>query len=66
MCAPHNKIVDDEATRDQFPVEMLQHFKQTHEARARNSVVRDDIAGPGLAYSMNWVGANHIRQDIYI
>lgn len=42
MCAAHNKIVDDEATRDQFSVELLTEFKKTHEARSRNSVVKGD------------------------
>lgn len=42
MCAAHNKIVDDEATRDQFSVELLTEFKKTHEGRSRNSVVKDD------------------------
>jgi hypothetical protein len=43
MCAAHNKIVDDEATRDQFPVELLTQFKQSHEVRSRNSVVKDNV-----------------------
>ena len=28
MCAAHNKIVDDEATHDQFSVELLTEFKK--------------------------------------
>jgi hypothetical protein len=42
MCAAHNKIIDDEATRDQFSVELLTEFKKTHEGRSQNSVVKDD------------------------
>ncbi len=43
MCAAHNKIVDDEATQNQYPVEVLRQYKQNHEANYRNSVVRNDI-----------------------
>src|ERR1041385_3151860 len=32
MCRPHHKIVDDMATRDQFPVELLRKYKAEHEA----------------------------------
>lgn len=57
MCAPHNKIVDDEATRDQFPVELLQNFKQAHEARAQNSVVKDDIVERIIASLQHYLPA---------
>lgn len=43
MCAAHNKIIDDEATRDQFPVEFLLEFKSQHERRSRNTVVKESI-----------------------
>lgn len=31
MCVAHNKIVDDETTRDQFPGERLAQFKSDHD-----------------------------------
>lgn len=40
MCAAHNKIIDDESTRDRFPVEVLVRFKRDHEAQYHNSVVK--------------------------
>ena len=43
MCSAHNKIVDDEATRDQFPVELLRSIKHAHESRSHNSAVKDDL-----------------------
>jgi hypothetical protein len=43
MCASHNKIVDDEATRDQFPVQLLTEFKKAHEARNQNTLVSEDL-----------------------
>jgi hypothetical protein len=43
MCGPHNKIVDSEESRDDFPVERLREFKQFHEERSRNTVLPDDL-----------------------
>lgn len=40
MCAAHNKIIDDESTRDRFPVEVLVRYKLDHEAQYHNSVVK--------------------------
>ncbi len=43
MCAPHNKIVDDQETRDQFSVELLIQIKTNHESRNHNTVVKEDL-----------------------
>ena len=43
MCGPHNKIIDDRATRDGFTVEMLQGYKRQHESRFHNTVVKPDV-----------------------
>lgn len=43
MCAPHNKIVDDEVMRDQFSVELLTQIKTNHESRNRNTVVKEEL-----------------------
>jgi len=43
MCGTHNKIVDDEATRDQFPVALLAEFKADHESRMHNQTVKLDL-----------------------
>src|SRR5437016_5240155 len=42
MCAAHNKIVDEEETRDQFSVELLTQIKTNHESRNHNTVVKED------------------------
>lgn len=39
MCVAHNRIVDSEKTRNQYPVELLQAFKRSHEARYQGNVV---------------------------
>lgn len=40
MCSPHNKIVDDPAHEQKYTVEVLTSYKQQHDARYRNSVVK--------------------------
>jgi tetratricopeptide (TPR) repeat protein len=39
MCVPHNRIVDDKRTRHLYPVEVLQEYKQNHEAQFHGSVI---------------------------
>jgi hypothetical protein len=43
MCAAHNKIIDDPSSAVAFPVEMLQEFKQQHETRLLNTVVKEEV-----------------------
>src|SRR5882724_1716092 len=43
MCAAHNKIVDDPLTRAAFTVEILTGYKRDHEARSKNTVVKEDV-----------------------
>ena len=43
MCATHNKIIDDEKTRDKFPVELLTEYKEKYEAQYQNRVVDDNL-----------------------
>ncbi len=40
MCSPHNKIVDDHATRHKYTVEVLIGYKEKHESQFKNSVVQ--------------------------
>jgi hypothetical protein len=49
MCAAHNKIADDKATRDKFPVELLTKYKRSHEARYQNSVVETALINRFIA-----------------
>jgi hypothetical protein len=43
MCGAHNKIVDDPLTRAAFTVEILTGYKREHEAKSKNSVVKEDV-----------------------
>lgn len=43
MCSPHNKIIDDPSNLVIFPVETLLAYKQEHELRFKNAVVKEDV-----------------------
>lgn len=52
MCSPHNKIIDDPSTRDAFTVEMIEGYKQKHEKRFHNAVVKEDVLAQFLNFLM--------------
>jgi hypothetical protein len=45
MCSVHHEIIDKPATRDAFQVDMLIGYKQAHESRFKNTVVKEDVLG---------------------
>lgn len=48
MCSPHNKIIDDPALLDTFTVEVLLGYKQDHESRLSNRVVKPQVVDQWL------------------
>jgi hypothetical protein len=43
MCGAHNKIVDDPLTQAAFTVKILTGYKRDHEARSKNTVVKENV-----------------------
>jgi hypothetical protein len=48
MCSLHNKIIDDPALLDTFTVEDLLRYKQDHETRLSNRVVKPQVVDQWL------------------
>jgi Predicted NTPase (NACHT family) len=45
MCPSHHLVIDDVANLSEYTVEALLNMKRDHEARARNTIVTEDVLG---------------------
>jgi hypothetical protein len=54
MCDPHNKIVDHEDTRDDYPPERLQKFKNDHETQYRRTLTGRFLTDEDIAALYSW------------